>query len=150
MITLGYVPFSFKVYLFCLWFKVRTLIYCQGSISTNASYRNALVLIQPTRNGHVDNCCNLKRKCFIIHNVFHRMKSHLSVDWMVTEWWLIGHWMVTGKVDFSRISVTMQLPCSRLNGRHISVTIQSAYFLKNKIAPDANRTRDVRMKGKAR
>ena len=72
MITLGYVPFSFKVlvYLFCLWFKVRTLIYCQGSISTNASYRKALVLIQPTRNGHVDNCCNLKRKCFIIHNVF--------------------------------------------------------------------------------
>ena len=38
----------------------------------------------------------------------HRMKSHLSVDWMVTEWWLNGDWMMTGKVDFSRISVTIQ------------------------------------------
>ena len=80
----------------------------------------------------------------------HRMKSHLSVDWMVTEWWLNGDWMMTGKVDFSRISVTIQWPFSRLNGRHISVTFQSAYFLKNKIAPDSDRTRDVRIKGKAR
>ena len=29
----------------------------------------------------------------------HRMKFHLF-----HEWWLNGHWMVTGKVDFSRIS----------------------------------------------
>ena len=58
--------------------------------------------------------------------------------------------MVTGKVDFSRISVTIQLPFSRLNGRHISVTFQSAYFLKNKIASDMDLTRDVRIKGKAR
>ena len=62
------------------------------------------------------------------HNNKHRKKSDLSVDWMVTEWWLNGDWMVTGKVDFSRISVTIQLPFSRLNGRHISVTFQSAYF----------------------
>ena len=70
----------------------------------------------------------------------HRMKSHLF-----HEWWLNGHWMVTGKVDFSSISVTIQLPFSRLNGRHISVTFQSAYFLKNKIAHDADSTRDVRI-----
>ena len=41
---------------------------------------------------------------------------------------LNGDWIVTGKVDFSRISATIQLPFSRLNGRHISVTFQSAYF----------------------
>ena len=36
------------------------------------------------------------------------VKSHLSVDWMVTEWWLNGDWMVTGKVDFSHHSVIIQ------------------------------------------
>ena len=63
------------------------------------------------------------------------MKYHLSVDWMVTELW------VTGKVDFSRISATIHSPFSRLNGRHISVIFQSAYFLKNKITPNAAPTR---------
>ena len=67
----------------------------------------------------------LKESKYFI-DIRHRMKSHLSVDWMVTEWWLNGDWMMTGKVDFSRISVTIQWPFSRLNGRHISVTFQSA------------------------
>lgn len=35
----------------------------------------------------------------------HRMKSHLAVDWLVTEWGLNGDWMLTGKLthlsDFS-------------------------------------------------
>ena len=79
-----------------------------------------------------------------------QMKSHLSVDWMVTEWWRNGDWMVTGKVDFSRISATIQWPFSWLNGRHISVTFKSAYFLKNKITPNADWTRAVRTKGKVR
>ena len=46
--------------------------------------------------------------------ILHRMKSHLSVDWMVTEWWLNCDWMLTEEVDFSRISATIQSPFSRL------------------------------------
>ena len=64
--------------------------------------------------------------CFVKSYVGeHRMKSHLSVDFMVTEWWLHGECMVTGQVNFSLISVTIQWPISRLNGRHISVTFWS-------------------------
>ena len=50
----------------------------------------------------------LWNQVFFTKPVFHSMKSHLSVDWMVTEWWRNGDWMVTGKVDFSRISATIQ------------------------------------------
>ena len=79
------------------------------------------------------------------------VKSHLLVDWMVTEWWLNDDWMVTGKVDFWCITVTIQWSFSRMNGRNISVTIQSVYFLKNKMhtTPNAARTWDVRIIGKA-
>ena len=38
----------------------------------------------------------------------HRMKSHLSFDWMVIKWWLNCDWMVTGKVDFSHHSFPIQ------------------------------------------
>ena len=81
---------------------------------------------------------------------YHRHTVLQILKLVTTGWNLWTEWMVTGKVDFSRISVTIQLPFSRLNGRHISVTFQSAYFLKNKIAPDADWTRDVRIKWKAR
>ena len=73
-----------------------------------------------------------------------------NLTFQSTEWLLKGDWMVTGKVDFSSISVTIQWPFSPLNIRPISVTFQSVYFLKNIISPNAARTRDVRIKGKVR
>ena len=76
----------------------------------------------------------------LIGKTYHRMKSHLSIDWMA-KWWLNGDWMVTRKVDFSRISATIQWLFSRLNVKHISVTFQLAFFfLKNKLL-NAARTR---------
>ena len=51
-------------------------------------------------------------------------------------------------MDFSRISATSQSPFSRLNGRYISVTFQSANFVKNKITLNAARTRFDESKGK--
>ena len=53
----------------------------------------------------------------------HRMKSHLSVDWMVTEWWLNGDWKVTGKVDFSHRSVTIQSTEWQAHFNDLSVTL---------------------------
>ena len=48
--------------------------------------------------------CQMKKLWVNIH----RMKSQLSADWMVTEWWLNDNWMVTGKW----ISVAFQPPFS--------------------------------------
>ena len=62
-------------------------------------------------NGHLiqRHSCLMWHICiYLLMSVYHRRKFHLSVDWMVTERWLNGDWMVTGKVDFSRISVTIQ------------------------------------------
>ena len=39
--------------------------------------------------------------------------SRLNGDWIVIEWWLNGEWMVTGKVVFSHISVTIQSSFTR-------------------------------------
>ena len=63
---------------------------------------------------------------------------------------MVGEWRLhdDGKGGFKAISVTIQSTFSRLNGRHISVTFHSAYFLKIKITPNAARTRDVRIKRK--
>ena len=59
---------------------------------------------------------------------YRRMKSQLSVDCMLTEWWLNVDRIVTENGVFSRISVTFQRPFSRLNGRHISMNFQSFFF----------------------
>ena len=85
------------------------------------------------------------KKNWFPKNLNHRMKSHLSVDWMVTEWWLNADWIVTGKVDFSSISATIQWPFSRLNVRHahISVTFSEKYNYARR-----NRTRVEKSKRK--
>ena len=59
---------------------------------------------------------------------------------MVAEWRLNNEGKGGFQSHFSHHSVTI----------HISVTFQSAYFLKNEITPDAARTQDVRIKGKVR
>ena len=57
--------------------------------------------------------------------------SRLNGDCMVAEWPQNGDGKGGFQSHFSHHSVTIQL------------TFQSAYFLKNKIAPNADRTRDV-------
>ena len=59
---------------------------------------------------------------------------------------LSGDWMVTGKVDFSRISVTIQWTEWQAHFSDLSVSI----FFEKKIATKADRTRDVNVKEKAR
>ena len=73
-----------------------------------------------------------------------------NLTFQSTERWLNGGWMATEWWRERWISVAFQPPFSQLNGRYISVTFQSAYFLENKITPNAARTRDVRIKGKVR
>ena len=70
-----------------------------------------------------------------------------------TEWWLNGGWMTTEWLGERWISVAFQSPFSNHSVDWMAGTFQwpfSQLILKNKIAPDADRTRDVRIKGKAR
>ena len=86
--------------------------------------------------------------CLVHSSSYSKPGTGWNLTFQSTEWWLNGDWMMTRKVVFGRISVTIQWPFSRLNGRHISLTFQSAYFFINEITLNAARTRDVRSKGK--
>ena len=65
---------------------------------------------------------NYTMKSYVPSYIKVRMAQHTPQD-------EISPRMVTGKA----VSVAFQSPLSRLNGKHISVTFQSFYFLKNKI-----------------
>ena len=72
--------------------------------------------------------------------------SRLNGDWMVAEWRLNDDGKGGFQSHFSHRSVTIQSTEWQAHFSDLSVSL----FLKNKIAPDADRTRDVRIKGKAR
>lgn len=71
--------------------------------------------------------------------------SRLNGDSVVTEWQLKEK--MRRELFYSCISVTIQWPLSQLNGRHISETFKSIYFLTNKITSDVESTLNIGPRG---
>jgi hypothetical protein len=64
---------------------------------------------------------------FVYTTLQHRIKSYLSLKRKVTELWLNDNRDITDKVLIRHLSMTSQVTFSSLNGREMSVTIQSTF-----------------------
>ena len=66
--------------------------------------------------------CSFNAFILFFNKLIHRIKSHISFDWMVAEWRLTGDWLVSLATIYAEIAV-----CSHA----IGVTIYALNFEKN-------------------